>query len=220
MFTGLIQSVGKIHPRGNSVSVKGCSPFEPICLGDSISVDGVCLTVTELVPGGFIADISEETLTRTTLGLKSKRGGHVNLEPAIRLSDRLGGHLVSGHVDGLGEVISIEQTKSAWALKVALMDSSFSRFICDKASIALNGISLTIAGCYKNGEEFWIAVIPHTWTNTSLKYLSVGELVNFEVDLMAKYVESLLRLTSDNPFHKSNISESISNDWLKSHGWH
>ena len=102
MFTGLVQSVGTIQRRSGAVVVSGCSPFAPLVLGDSVAVDGVCLTVAELVADGFRADVSEETLRRTTLGRKSEQGGSVNLEPALRLSDRLGGHLVSGHVDAPG----------------------------------------------------------------------------------------------------------------------
>ena len=108
MFTGLVQSVGTIQRRSGAVVVSGCSPFAPLVLGDSVAVDGVCLTVAELVADGFRADVSEETLRRTTLGRKSEQGGAVNLEPALRLSDRLGGHLVSGHVDAPGEVIRLE----------------------------------------------------------------------------------------------------------------
>ena len=108
MFTGLIQSIGTIKKSNLGVIVDGCKPFSPLKLGDSISVDGVCLTVSELINDSFTANISEETLKRTNLAEKAQKNGYVNLEPALRLSDRLGGHLVSGHIDGLGEVISID----------------------------------------------------------------------------------------------------------------
>jgi|GEM_PF-1774540 len=112
MFTGLVQAVGRLERRGSQVLVHGCAPFAPLQLGDSVAVDGVCLTVASLVGDGFLADVSEETLERTTLGPKALRGGVVNLEPALRLSDRLGGHLVSGHVDAAGEVMAIEALPS------------------------------------------------------------------------------------------------------------
>ena len=219
MFTGLIQSVGRIHRHGESLAIEGCHEFAPIALGDSISVDGVCLTVSSVMPNGFMADLSEETLTRTTLGDKSKNGGIVNIEPALRLSDRLGGHLVSGHVDGLGEVVSINSLENSWQVEIAWKNKDFRRYICDKASIAINGISLTVAGNKDEGAQFWMAVIPHTWANTSLKSLSVGELVNIEADLMAKYAESLIT-TNKNGFISEEKSENdISSEWLISNGW-
>ena len=111
MFTGLIQSIGTIKKIHTGVVVDGCNSFSPIKLGDSVSVDGVCLTVSEIINDSFLANISEETLNRTNLADKAQKNGHVNLEPALRLSDRLGGHIVSGHIDGLGEIVSIESKK-------------------------------------------------------------------------------------------------------------
>ena len=128
-------------------------------LGDSVAVDGVCLTVAELVGDGFLANVSEETLQRTILGAKASQGAAVNLEPALRLSDRLGGHLVSGHVDGIGEVVAVEALPQSWHLEVRWRDPFFGRYICDKASVAVNGISLTVAGCAEQGAKFWVAVI-------------------------------------------------------------
>ncbi len=220
MFTGLIKTIGTLRRRGEALVVEGCVPFPSLILGDSVSVDGVCLTVTGLVPDGFLADASEETLKRTTLGAKSKKGGFVNLEPALALSDRLGGHLVSGHVDGLGEVVALEALKNSWEITIRWQNPGFGRYICEKASISLNGISLTIANCEGSGELFSISVIPHTWGSTSLKYLAIGELVNLEADLMAKYVESLLCGVSQSP--KTFLREpsfELSKDWLESQGW-
>ena len=150
MFTGLIQSIGKIKRNSFGIMVEGVEPFSPLKLGDSISVDGVCLTVAKILNNAFLADISEETLQRTNLGEKAVKNSYVNLEPALRLSDRLGGHIVSGHIDGVGEVVSIEKLKSSWNLKVSWCDLNFCRYMCDKASISLNGISLTIAETYNN----------------------------------------------------------------------
>jgi riboflavin synthase alpha subunit len=136
--------------------------------------------------------VSPETLGRTTLAAKADGRGWVNLEPALRLADRLGGHLVSGHVDGLGVVKSITQVAGSWRLELQWRERSYGRFICDKASVAVDGISLTVAGCEPGGGCFWIAVIPHTWGATTLQHLRPGSLVNLEADLLAKYTETLL----------------------------
>ena len=136
MFTGLVQAVGRIERRGSGLVVSGCAPFAPLQLGDSVAVDGVCLTVAALVGDGFLANVSEETLQRSTLGRKASSGGSVNLEPALRLSDRLGGHLVSGHVDSIGEVVGIEALSQSWNLELRWRDAAYGRYICEKASVA------------------------------------------------------------------------------------
>ena len=219
MFTGLVQSIGTITRNNMGVVVDGFNPFSPLKLGDSVSVDGVCLTVSELMNDAFLANISEETLKRTNLAEKAQRNGHVNLEPALRLSDRLGGHIVSGHIDGMGKVVLIEDLKKSWNLKVSWDDSNFCRYMCDKASISLNGISLTISEIYDDGRQFSIAVIPHTWSNTCLKFLTVGEKVNLEVDLMAKYAEKLLKIDKNNNDSISEQSSVINARWLNEQGW-
>tara|TARA_B100000579_G_scaffold371301_1_gene333800 strand:- start:682 stop:1335 length:654 start_codon:yes stop_codon:yes gene_type:complete len=216
MFTGLIQSIGTIRKNNMGVIVDGCKPFAPVKLGDSIAVDGVCLTVSELINDSFLANISEETLKRTNLAEKAQNNGFVNLEPALRLSDRLGGHIVSGHIDGIGEVVLIEDLKNSWNLKVTWDDLNFCKYMCNKASISLNGISLTISEIYNEGCQFSIAVIPHTWSNTCLQYLKVGEKVNLEVDLMAKYAEKLLKI---NKGKISNHGPVINAQWLFEQGW-
>ena len=167
----------------------------------------------------FLANISEETLRRTNLADKAQKNGHVNLEPALRLSDRLGGHIVSGHIDGMGEVVLIEDLKNSWNLKVSWDDFYFSRYMCDKASISLNGISLTIAETYDDGRQFSVAVIPHTWSNTCLKFLTVGEKVNLEVDLMAKYAEKLLKIDKNNNDSFTKQNQLINSQWLNEQGW-
>ena len=220
MFTGLIQAVGQLQLRGSGLLVEGCTKFAPLSLGDSISVDGVCLTVSEITPNGFLADVSEETIKRTTLRDKAVYGKYVNLEPALRLSDRLGGHLVSGHIDGLGEVFLIENLQNSWKITIKWKVPEFGRYICEKASVALDGISLTVASFDKDANSFSIAVIPHTWENTSLRYLEVGELVNLEADLMAKYAERLLEVPKGKSFkNRSSNSENLSLEWLKDQGW-
>ena len=217
MFTGLIQSIGTIKKNGIGLIVEGCEPFSPIKLGDSISVDGVCLTVTEIINNSFLANISEETLRRTNLGEKARSNGYVNLEPALRLSDRLGGHIVSGHIDGLGKVVAIDNLKNSWNLKLTWENSKYCRYMCDKGSISVNGISLTISDISDNECNFSVAVIPHTWSNTCLQFLKIDEKVNLEVDLMAKYAEKLLK-ASDN---KLNMEENqiINSSWLNEQGW-
>ncbi len=220
MFTGLVRSVGRVALQSERFAVKCEEDFLPLELGDSVAVDGVCLTVADFWKDGFLSDVSGETLSRTTLGSKARQSGFVNLEPALRLCDRLGGHLVSGHVDGLGQVLNIQELNNSWRLEIRWQDPDFGRYICTKASICLDGISLTVGGCSEKGAKFWVVVIPHTWGNTSLKYLAVGSEVNLEADLMAKYAESLLGgkyfpLTG-NP---ANSSPEISTAWLAKHGW-
>ena len=214
MFTGLVQSVGWIERRAGALVVRGCAPFSPLVLGDSVAVDGVCLTAAELVADGFRADVSEETLRRTTLGRKAECGGAVNLEPALRLSDRIGGHLVSGHVDATGEVTRVENLTHSWSISIRWSDLRFGRYVCEKASIAVDGISLTVAECSADGTTFTLAIIPHTWEATTLRHLTVGDDVNLEVDQLARYAERLLH-----PDDGRNNDEDLSASWLATHGW-
>ena len=216
MFTGIIQSIGKLKKESNFLSIEiQDHPFD-MGIGDSIAVDGICLTVKEISNNQFKVDVSEETLKKTTLGDKSSTNRIVNLEPALRISDRLGGHIVSGHIDGLGKVKNIEKLEKSWLLSIKWQKKSFSKYIVDKGSICVNGISLTVAKSENQGEIFTIAIIPHTWDNTNLKYLSIGDSVNLEGDALIKYVEKLL-------FNKNkdseNLSEEISSNWLKENGW-
>jgi len=220
MFTGLVQAVGQVQRRagGLEVLVPAGVGLDPagLALGDSVAVDGVCLTVTHRSATGFYADVSEETLGRSTLAAKADRRGWVNLEPALRLADRLGGHLVSGHVDGLGTVVAIEQQPASWRLALRWDEAPYGRYICEKASVAVDGISLTVAGCSPDGAEFWIAVIPHTWATTTLERLRVGDAVNLEADLLAKYTERLLAAAKARP---DAPSPEITGAWLAEHGW-
>jgi riboflavin synthase len=231
MFTGLVRTMGRLQRWRSGVWVRGdLEALGPLELGDSIAVDGVCLTVSSLVGDGFQSDVSEETLARTTLAPKADEGGWVNLEPALRLSDRLGGHLVSGHVDGQGEILGIQRQPASWQLEVGCDPQYHGRYLCEKASIALDGISLTLAGCDNDGRRFWIAVIPHTWITTTLQYRQVGDLLNLEIDLFAKYTERLLysrgqasrsQSPGPNPGSEGGVSPSnpISAAWLRSQGW-
>jgi len=222
MFTGLVQAVGQLQRRSGGVEllIPSGAALDPAALqlGDSVAVDGVCLTVTQQSAAGFCADVSEETLGRTTLAAKADRRGWVNLEPALRLADRLGGHLVSGHVDGLGTVVAVEQQPASWRLVLRWNDPAYGRYVCEKASVAVDGISLTVADCSGDGSEFWIAVIPHTWSSTTLQHLRPGDAVNLEADLLAKYTERLLgwRQQGDGNAERSGV---ISAAWLAEHGW-
>ena len=220
MFTGLVHAIGRIQRRADGVLVEGCSSLENLVLGESIAVDGVCLTVASLTNDGFLADVSEETLLRTTLGSKAIQGSEVNLEQALRLNDRLGGHLVSGHVDEIGYVTSVEELPNSWLMKISWENKHFGRFICEKASVAVNGISLTVASCSEDGSNFSLAVIPHTWRMTTLKGLLAGDRVNLEVDLLARYTERLLKVDKMSDINcLKDKTQPISSDWLSSHGW-
>ena len=233
MFTGLVRAIGQLERCAGGVRVRLESPGElgSLALGDSIAVDGVCLTVAAGLHGhavgadGFRADVSEETLQRSALAERAERGARVNLEPALQLSDRLGGHLVSGHVDGLGTVRDIRRQAHSWHLEVAWRDPAYGRYICPKASVAIDGISLTVAGCDSDGSGFWIAVIPHSYANTTLVDRRAGDGVNLEADLLAKYTERLLAARyaagPGEPAGRAQPAEPrpFSNSWLLEHGW-
>jgi riboflavin synthase len=193
MFTGIVEAVGTVEraePRagGARLAVRAGPLIEGARIGDSIAVNGVCLTIAALAAGVFAADLSPETLRRSTLG-ELRGGDPVNLERPLRLEQRLGGHIVQGHVDGIGTVTGVsadgEGARMRIALPVALM-----RFAVDKGSVAIDGVSLTIAGVFDR--EVAVALIPHTLTATTLGRRQVGERVNVEVDILAKYVQRLL----------------------------
>ncbi len=219
MFTGLVQATGTIERAPSGVRLRWSASHgswgpADLALGDSVAVDGVCLTVAERLADGFRADVSEETLGRTTLSAKADRRAAVNLEPALRLADRLGGHLVSGHVDGLGTVQAVERQAASWYLELAWSDPAYGRYVCEKASVAVDGISLTVAGCSSDGARFWIAVIPHTWAETTLQHLRPGDAVNLEADLLAKYTERLLGAGA-----AAGAGPAITAEWLVSQGY-
>ena len=215
MFTGLTQAVGTISKNNENVKIEGSEKLLPLSIGESIAVDGVCLTVIEFTNNNFLANVSEETLEKTTLGIKARNNRYVNLEPALKLSDRIGGHLVSGHIDGQGEVCSINKLSSSWEIIIKLCNQDLNRYICQKGSICIDGISLTIANLLDDGNTFSTAVIPHTWLNTSLMFMKKGDLVNLETDLIAKYTERILMKSSSNETRKETIDKS----WLINHGW-
>jgi len=163
-----------------------------IALGDSIAVDGVCLTVEKILAQGFIASASPETLDKSTLG-KVSENGRVNLEPSLRVGSKIGGHFVTGHVDGIGLLDSAERSANAWEISFKGLNPRIARYIVSKGSIAVNGISLTVAECSLSGDWFSTAVIPVTYDETNLQYLRPGDWVNLEGDVLGKYVEKFTR---------------------------
>jgi len=194
MFTGIIQAVGKIgriEPRGGDsrLSVEtGALDLRDATLGDSIAVNGVCLTAIEYDGARFAADVSGETLTRTTLG-GLKTGSEVNLELALQPTTRLGGHLVSGHVDGVGEIVERRADGRSVRFTVRAPER-LARYIAEKGSICIDGISLTVNGVH--GAQFDLNIVPHTLEETTLHAARVGQKVNLEVDVIARYLERLL----------------------------
>jgi riboflavin synthase len=193
MFTGIIEAVGEIKhitPLEAGICLNIWPGMLDLCdvkIGDSIAVNGVCLTVTTLANGRFSVDVSRETLSCTE-GL-DKQDGRVNLEQAMRLSDRIGGHLVSGHVDGIGEVVKFEPIGESYLL-IIKVPGSLSKYIVKKGSITVNGVSLTVNETV--GDEFEVNLIRHTLAMTTLNDLKTGAKVNLEVDMLARYVEQLM----------------------------
>ena len=194
MFTGIIQArgtIGAMEQRGGDMRLRirtGKLDLTDLALGDSIAVNGVCLTAVALPGDGFVADVSNETLSLTSLGQLTV-GSAVNLEKALTLSTRLGGHLVSGHVDGLGEVVSLREDGRSWRFVIAA-PASLARYIAQKGSICVDGTSLTVNAV--NGCQFELNIVPHTLQETIMQQYQVGTKVNLEVDLIARYLERLL----------------------------
>ena len=193
MFTGIIEELGSVHSieeRGENarIVISARIVTEGTNHGDSIAVNGVCLTALDIHPDWFAADVSRETLQRSTLG-SLKPGVPVNLERAVTPATRLGGHIVQGHVDGRGQFAGVEDHGESWTIRIAY-PKELGRYLVFKGSVAVEGISLTIAGL--TGEYFEVAIIPKTWEVTNLSRLKPGDHVNLEVDVIAKYVERLL----------------------------
>jgi riboflavin synthase len=192
MFSGIVSAVGTVRearkaPGGLRIAVDtGNLGLKDVTVGDSIAVNGACLTVVARTGRTFLADVSRETLKCTT-GFKT--GGHVNLEKALRATDRLGGHMVSGHVDGVGSVAKIQRSGSNRKLAVAV-PKTLAKYVARKGSIAVNGVSLTVNEV--NGATFTVNLIPHTLKATNLGSLREGDQVNLEVDMLARYLERLI----------------------------
>lgn len=194
MFTGIIEEIGTIKgiKRGNRsvvLEVKAKKVLEDLKVGDSIATNGVCLTVISFSGGSFCADVMPETMQRSNLG-ELRAGSPVNLERALTLNGRLGGHIVSGHVDGMGQIVGKEKDENAIWITIAT-SADLLRYIVDKGSITIDGISLTVVAV--TDSEFTVSIIPHTQDETTLVKKQVGDNVNLENDVIAKYVEKLMR---------------------------
>lgn len=214
MFTGLVEEIGTVKAvqRGSDsfIKIKAELIFSDIHLGDSIAVNGVCLTVTSVDSLTFTADVMNETLNRSSLG-KLKNGDKVNLERAMSANGRFGGHIVSGHIDGTGTISEIRNDGIAVWYKI-YADDSIMRYIVEKGSVAIDGISLTVADV--ENDNFSVSIIPHTAEQTILSLKKVGDIVNLENDIIGKYVEKLLQSQQKNE-NKNNITMSF----LAKHGF-
>jgi riboflavin synthase len=215
MFTGIIEEVGKVKSlefRGNValIEIEATKVLEGLQRGESMAVNGVCLTVRVIGSGGFQSELSQETLTRTNLRYMELRS-RVNLERPLSPTSRLGGHFVQGHVDGVGQVVAID-LEDGFAYYQFSFPSQIQPYIVEKGSIAVDGISLTIAALEK--DSFKVAVVPHTLENTNLNTRYVGDWTNLECDILAKYVESLLKYRSD-----SKRESGLTVEYLRDRGY-
>jgi riboflavin synthase len=217
MFTGLIEEVGEITSvtrKGNSaqITVKASKILKDTKIGDSISTNGVCLTVTEKTSNTFTVDVMPETMNRSNLR-NLKYGSKVNLERALRVGDRLDGHMVSGHVDGLGKIANyLKEDNAVWITLEA--DKSLLKYIVEKGSIAIDGTSLTVA--YVDDRSFKVSIIPHTGEATTLLDKKIGDEVNLECDMVGKYIEKFMKF-EENKSEESN--SNLNEDFLRQNGF-
>lgn len=214
MFTGIVEEVGQVKAIGNgTLQIQATKVLEDVKLGDSIAVNGICLTVTGFNSHSFQADVMPETIKRTSLG-ELKLGSPVNLERALTLSSRLGGHIVSGHIDGTGRIVSLKEDKNAILMKIQA-DGAILRYIVEKGSVALDGISLTVAQV--GSKDFTVSLIPHTRQVTNLSVKGEGSLINIENDVVGKYVAKLLQPAGESA--DVAAKSSITMDFLKENGF-
>lgn len=211
MFTGIIEEIGKIKnvargSRSITLEVEAKKVLEGTKVGDSIATNGVCLTVTNLTPSSFKADVMPETMCRTGLGIL-KPGDRVNLERALCLNSRLGGHLVAGHVDGIGRIVEKKRDDNAIRITVSA-EKNLLKYIIEKGSVAIDGVSLTVTEV--DEAVFGVSVIPHTQEETTLTAKQVGDVVNLENDMIARYVEKLV---------KGEKREGLSLEFLQANGF-
>lgn len=206
MFTGLVEEKGRIRRiEGNSFIVEAEKVLDGLKIGDSVSLNGVCLTVVQIDSASFKVDVVSRTLRITNLG-RLRPGDLVNLERAKRLGERIGGHLLTGHVDGLGRVVRIIKEKNGWSMGFEVGDY-LKRYMIVRGSIGVDGVSLTIGGLFKDG--FSVFLIPHTLKTTTLGQVQIGYLANIEVDMIAKYVEKMV----------GREGGGITQEFLKEHGF-
>ncbi len=225
VFTGLIQTVGTLTLLNTEQVQINCSDraaqliMQDLAIGDSVAVDGICLTATRILADGFVADVSPETIRRTALGQTQHGVKHVNLETSLRVGSKLGGHFVTGHIDGIGTFGSAVQTATSWEITFNTESDAIARYVLPKGSIAVNGISLTIANCASDGAWFTVAVIPHTYAETNLCELKSGSWVNLEGDILGKYVERFLQMNNTQSGNQTVVPNSISPAFLAEHGY-
>lgn len=215
MFTGLVEEIGVIGSvsktaKSARITIKAKDVLHDLKIGDSVSTNGVCLTVTEFGTSWFTVDVMAETMRHSSLDF-AKIGTSVNLERALRLGDRMGGHIVSGHVDGLGTISQIEQEENASWLSITA-SSSLLHYIIHKGSVAIDGVSLTVA--YVDDYSFKVSIIPHTRAMTTLHRKQIGEVVNIECDMMGKYIEKFVTHKVDN-----TVVNTIDDNFLREHGF-
>lgn len=217
MFTGIVEEIGSLKEISigsgfGNIEIECNKVLEETKIGDSIAVNGVCLTVNKINSNSFVADIMGETLDRTNLG-RLKDGNKVNLERALKVSDRLGGHIVSGHVDGKGQVLSIDKKDDGTWFTISA-DKEILKYIILKGSITIDGISLTVA--YVDNEIFKVSIIPHTLKNTILAQKIQGSYVNLENDIMGKYIEKFMIFSKT---ESENEKSKITLDFLRENGF-
>ena len=226
MFTGLIQAIGQMKTIGQNnwqiIYPETSDIGTDLALGDSVAVDGICLTVDQLLDQGFIASISPETLSRTTLAQTQHHPRGVNLETSLRVGSKLGGHFVTGHIDGVGSLTAVVVNAQSWEMQFAAPIGlegqwleAIAPYLISKGSVAVNGVSLTVADCDADGSWFRVAVIPHSFNQTNLAQLKIGDLVNIEADILGKYVEKLIK----HPRLSQSRSPSITPEFLIEHGY-
>ena len=216
MFTGIIETLGQVRSvtAGTASAVIEIAvrlQDDDLKIGDSVAVNGVCLTVTSRTPDLIRVDVGQETLNRTTIG-SLKRAETVNIERPLKFNGRLGGHLVQGHVDGVGKILKINKIDGGLNVELEA-DNDVMRYLITKGSVAINGTSLTINRCLER--SFSVFLIPHTIESTIFKYAKVGDLVNLEIDIIGKYVEKL----SHADFGKRGCASTITEDLLRTNGF-
>lgn len=217
MFTGIVEELGKIRSlsvsgSSGTVSIIAKKVLENTKIGDSIAVNGICLTVVSMSSDGFTADVMAETIRRSSLG-QCRSGDYVNLERAMAADGRFGGHIVAGHIDGTGIIESLEKEENAVWVTIKT-EPNILKYIIEKGSIAIDGISLTVA--YVDDSCFKVSVIPHTGEETTLLKRKPGEAVNLENDMIGKYVEKLLKFPAS---EKEETGSSLTMDMLRDYGF-